>query len=97
MNASSFSPVSPPERVIDGDLQTSWFTQGGDAANLGTSPFIEVVLPQDANLAQIRLFGNRERPNVLDFFAGVLTAFDGAGSELFNSGVVPLPGPDRDP
>ena len=58
VNASSFSGF-PPERAIDANLQTSWFTAPGDAANRRTSPFIEVVLPQDENVAQVRLLGNR--------------------------------------
>ena len=36
--SSSFSTSFAPERTIDGNLATSWFTAGGDAANLGTTP-----------------------------------------------------------
>lgn len=94
--ASSFSGGNVPERAIDGDLQTSWFTASGDAANRGGAPFIEVLLPQDMNVAQVRLFGNRQNPNGFDFFAGVFQAFDANGVEIFNSGEVLLPAPTRD-
>ncbi|MEE8523116.1 MAG: Ig-like domain-containing protein, partial [Thermoanaerobaculia bacterium] len=94
--ASSFSPNFPSERVIDGNLQTSWFTAVGDAANNRSAPFIEVILPSDQSVAQIRLLGNRQNPEGFDFFAGIFQAFDAAGTELLSSGEVQLPAPSRD-
>ena len=94
--ASSFFASRPPERVIDGNRLTSWFTANGDAVNRGTSPFLDVTLPQDINLAQIQMFGNRESPDGFDFFAGIFSAFAEDGTELFNSGEVLLPAPNRD-
>jgi hypothetical protein len=97
VRASSSSSGFPPTRVVDGDLRTSWFTNTGDAAHLRTSPFIEVELPADAQVAQVRVFGNRPpRAAGFDFFAGRFTAFAADGTELFNSGRVVLPPPDRD-
>jgi len=96
VNASSFSAGSPPTLAIDGNSLTSWFTAPGDAANNRTVPFIEVILPQDVNVAQIRLVGNRQNPDGFDFFAGIFQAFNAAGTEIFNSGVVQLPAPTRD-
>ncbi|MGH8488733.1 MAG: Ig-like domain-containing protein [Gammaproteobacteria bacterium] len=96
VEASSFSVNSPPTRAIDGNSLTSWFTAVGDAANKRTSPFIEVTSPEDINVAQIKLLGNRQNPVGFDFFAGVFQAFDAGGTELFNSGIVPLPAPSRD-
>ena len=96
VRASSFSSGFPPERAIDGSVQTSWFTAVGDAANKRTTPFIEVTLPQDVNVAQIRLLGNRQNPEGFDFFAGIFQAFNAAGTEVFNSGNVLLPAPTRD-
>ncbi len=97
VRSSSESSGFADERVIDGDLRTSWFTNTGDAANLRTSPFIEVELPADGQVAQVRLFGNRPpRAAGFDFFAGRFTVFDADGDELFNSGRVVLPPPDRD-
>ena len=96
VTASSFSSAFPPTRVIDGNLQTSWRTATGDAANLGQAPFIEIVLPSDTGVAQIRLLGNRDVPNGLDILAGIVQAFDAQGVERFTSGTVLLPAPDRD-
>ena len=94
--ASSFSPPFPPERAIDGSTLTSWFTAVGDAANKRTVPFIEVILPVDASVAQIRLLGNRQNPDGFDFFAGLVQAFDAGGTEIFNSAPVTLAAPTRD-
>jgi methionine-rich copper-binding protein CopC len=94
--ASSFSPGFGPERAFDGNLNTSWFTVSGDAANRRTSPFIDITLPSDQMLAQIRLFGNRERATGFDMFAGLFQVFAADGTELLNSGTVLLPPPDRD-
>ena len=94
--ASSAFAGKPASRVIDGSLLTSWFTQVGDAANLRTTPFIEVTLPSDISLAQIRVTGNRESPNGFDFLAGLFYAYDAAGNVVFVSPELPLAGPTRD-
>ena len=94
--ASSFFSSNVPELAIDCNLFTSWSTATGDAVNNRSAPFIEVTLPVDANVAQIRLFGNRQFPNGRDFFAGTFQAFDLNGTEIFNSGEVQIPGPTRD-
>ncbi len=94
--ASSSSFSSPPERAIDGNLLTSWFTGVGDAANKRSAPFIEITLPEDGSVAQVRLLGNRTNPVGFDFFAGIFQTFDQFGNELSNSGEVILPAPSRD-
>ncbi len=96
VTASSAFSGKPASRVLDGSLQTSWFTQVGDAANLRTTPFIELALPSDIALAQIRVTGNRESPNGFDFLAGFFYAYDAAGNVLFASPELPLAGPTRD-
>lgn len=95
-NVSSFYPGWPPEQAIDGDINTSWFTADGDAVNLGTTPFFEILLPEDATVTELRMFGNRESAEGYDFFAGIFQLFDAAGTVLFDSGEVALPAPDRD-
>lgn len=94
--ASSAFAGFPASRVIDGNLNTSWFAAVGDAANRGTSPFLEVTLPVDATVRRLEMFGNRESHAGFDFFAGRFQLFDAAGVELFNTGIVTLPAPDRD-
>lgn len=96
VNASSFSSSFPPERAIDGNIFTSWFTAVGDAANNRSAPFIDVIFQQDIDAAQVRLFGNRQNPEGFDIFAGIFQAFDSSDTEIFNSGEVSLPAPSRD-
>ncbi|WP_281561221.1 Ig-like domain-containing protein [Thalassomonas sp. RHCl1] len=96
VDASSFSGGNVPDRAIDGNIFTSWFTSVGDAANKRSAPFIEVLLPDDVDVAQVRLLGNRTNPVGFDFFAGRIQAFDVADNEVFNSGEVLLPAPSRD-
>ena len=97
--ASSVSPNDggyPASRAIDGDLNTSWFTADGNAANLGNPPFIEVVFPTAVAVSRVELFGNRQFSGDHDFFAGVVRLYDSSGAEIYNSGVVNLPLPMRD-
>jgi hypothetical protein len=94
--SSQFSAGFPPSRAIDGNINTSWFTACGDAVNRGTMPFWEVTLPGDASVSELRMYGNRQSSSGFDFFSGVFRCFDAAGTELFSSGDVLLPAPDRD-
>jgi len=84
------------QQAIDGDPQTSWFTEFGDAANNRTSPRIEVTLPESVSVSQLRILGNRSNPVGFDFIEGVFQAFDADGTELFSSDRVTLPEPTRD-
>ena len=94
--ASSFSSGKSPDRVIDGELSTSWFTSDGDAVNQGSSPWIEVRLPQEMGVSQVRILGNRENAEGRDFLSGVVQGFAADGSERFDSGELVLPAPTRD-
>ena len=96
VTSSSASSGYPPQRAIDGNTLTSWFTAVGDAANRRSAPYIELTFPSDVNVAQVRLLGNRQNPVGFDIFEGIVQAFDAAGNEIFNSGKVSLPGPTRD-
>ncbi|WDE10118.1 Ig-like domain-containing protein [Thalassomonas haliotis] len=96
VDASSFSGGNLPDRAIDGNIFTSWFTGVGDAANKRSAPFIEVLLPDDVDVAQVRLLGNRTNPVGFDFFAGRIQAFDVSDNEVFDSDEVLLPAPTRD-
>ncbi|WDE07244.1 Ig-like domain-containing protein [Thalassomonas viridans] len=96
VDASSFSGGNVPDRAIDGNIFTSWFTGVGDAANKRSAPFIEVLLPDDVDVAQVRLLGNRTNPVGFDFFAGRIQAFDVSDNQVFDSGEVLLPAPSRD-
>ncbi len=94
-NVSSSFAGYGPERAIDGNLNTSWFTRCGDAANLGTTPFYEVIFPFDVTVTQINMRGNRQFAAGYDFFRGRFDVFSSADAVLFSQ-TVDLPAPDRD-
>ena len=86
VSASSTYAGYPASRAIDGNLATSWFAADNDAANLGTTPYVEVVLPGLATVNQINIRGNREWPDY-DIFAGRIDLFGDDGEILFTTDV----------
>jgi hypothetical protein len=60
VTASSFWPGWAPEKVVDDNVETSWFTQRGDAAAKGTKPWITVTFPEDVTVKRVTIVGNRE-------------------------------------
>ncbi|HIG30995.1 MAG TPA: hypothetical protein EYQ50_25620, partial [Verrucomicrobiales bacterium] len=77
----------PASRAIDGDLDTSWFAADNDAANLGTTPFVEVTFPRLATVKQVNIRGNREFGDGYYIFAGRIDLFGEDGSILFTQDV----------
>ncbi len=94
--ASSSYANRPPGRLIDGNLRTSWLSAYRNVANRGASPFVEVQLPQATALAQLRVFGARDITSTYFPLAGRIQAWDGAGLQLYDSGVVGTAGPNHD-
>ena len=92
-----------PQCAVDGSLGTSWVTFGTDNAQLGagsltgSGPNLEIRFPQDVTVTELQEFGHRH-----PFFAnskilaGTFQLFDADGAELFNSGEINFPAPDRD-
>jgi RHS repeat-associated protein len=89
--SSSFSDRFTALRAYDGDLNTSWFTARPDA-----NAFFEFNFLQDVTVRELRMFGNREFSTTHDFLSGIFQLFDVNGVELYSSGDVPLPAPNRD-
>jgi len=96
VTASSSLPRYDPDRVVDGNLDTSWFSNYGDAANLGTTPYLEVELTKDARITEIQMYGNRQFATGYDFYAGVFDLYAADGTHLYSTGIITLPAPDRD-
>lgn len=92
---SSAHALFGPERGVDGNVNTSWFTKSGDARNRGEAPFFEVTFPLDVLVLGIRLRGNREWPEGFDFERGEFELFDEGGDVIFSK-KASLPSPDRD-
>jgi hypothetical protein len=92
VTASSFWVGWEPAKAIDGDLETSWFTERGDAAARGKKPWIMVTFPKDVTVTRVTILGNRE-PNWFDGYtilSGLVEFLDADGKRLWldeNEGV----------
>lgn len=82
--SSTFWPGWPEEKAFDGNLETSWFTQRGDAAAKGTKPWIEVTFPEDVTVKRVTILGNREPAwlNGYTILAGAVELKDAQGKRL---------------
>lgn len=85
-SCSSFWPTWGPERAFDGEPQTSWFTQRGDAAALGKKPWIAVSFPQAVTVQRVTLLANREPPWQTGYtiLVGRLELLDQEGKVLYS-------------
>jgi hypothetical protein len=90
MSASTFWPGWPPEKAIDGDLKTSWFTLRGDAAALDTKPWIKIEFPEAVTVKRVTALGNREPawPTGFTVKAGRLELWDADGKVLWTKEIV---------
>lgn len=59
ITASTHWQTWPATKAIDGNIETSWFTDRDDAAALGTKPWLEIELPADETIRRVTLLGNR--------------------------------------
>jgi hypothetical protein len=85
VTASTSWPGWAPEKVIDGDPQSSWFTAGGDAAAKGTKPWVQIELPGDETVSRVTVLGNREPawPTGFSVLSGSLELLDKDGKRLW--------------
>ena len=76
--ASTSWPGWEPERLIDGDPATSWFSAKGDSAAHGKKPWVEVTFPADVVVKSVRVLGNVEPswPKGFTIRYGVLELLD---------------------
>ena len=100
---SSLGPTVSAAQAIDGSLGTSWRGTSSDNASLGPRsltggpPFIEVEFPQSIEVQEMRAIGHRD-PTLAThrILAGKFQLFDAENTEIFDSGAVDLPLPNRD-
>jgi hypothetical protein len=83
--ASTAWPGWEAEKVIDGDVQTSWFSQRGDAAAKGKKPWVMVAFPEDVTVAHVTVLGNREPHwfNGYTILNGMVEFLDADGKQLW--------------
>ena len=90
ISASTFWPGWPPEKAIDGNLETSWFTERKDAAALDTKPWIKIEFPEAVTVKRVTVLGNREPAWLKGFTikAGRLELLDAEGKVLWMREIV---------
>jgi F5/8 type C domain len=73
-------------KAFDGDPNTSWFTNGGDAPMAGTKPWAVVKFPEAATVRRVTALGNREPeyPAGYSVTAGTIELLDADGKVLFS-------------
>jgi hypothetical protein len=83
-NASSAFGGYGVERALDGNPFSSWFSRGGDAASLGTSPWVEVAFPENLSVKRVTILGNRHSPYLTNYSVteGRLELFDQTGKQV---------------
>jgi hypothetical protein len=84
IKASTFYQGWEPEKLIDDKLDTSWFSDSGDAAAKGTTPSITITFPEDVTVTRVSIAGNRE-PDFLDNYSvltGTVEFLDADGKSL---------------
>jgi len=74
-----------PEKLIDGNKETSWFSQGGDAAAQGQKPWLMVAFPEDVTVKRFTVLGNREPsyPTGYSVLTGLAEFLDAEGKVLW--------------
>src|SRR5262245_18864054 len=82
--ASSTYPGWGCEKAIDGNLETSWFSNTDDSVAKGKKPWFEVKFPEDVKVGRVTVLGNRE-PSWLKGYtilAGGLELLDKDGKRI---------------
>jgi hypothetical protein len=84
LTCSSFWPGWDVEKVVDENVETSWFSAQDDAAALGKRPWVQAEFEEDVTVQRVTILGNREPAWLLGFtiLSGELTLYDAADKVL---------------
>ncbi len=84
LSASSTWPGWPPEKALDGDPQTSWFSAQDDSTAHGRKTWFQVTFPKDVTVRRVTVLGNREPawPDGFSILSGGVTLLDADGKRL---------------
>jgi hypothetical protein len=84
IEASSSYQGWEPEKLIDDNLDTSWFSDSNDSAAKGTKPSITIKFPEDVTVNRVSIAGNREPdyPDNFSILSGTVEFFDADGKSL---------------
>jgi len=89
VTASTYWTNWEPAKLIDGDLNKSWFSAQDDSLafqkDKEKAPWVKIEFPRDEIVSRVTIFGNREQPWEKDYsiLAGKLELLDADGKILF--------------
>lgn len=85
VSASSQFPGWPVTRVVDGNLESSWFSKPGDSANETSRPWIQLTFDHDVTVKHVTIMGNRESSagGKYSVLLGRLEFFDEKGTIIY--------------
>ncbi len=101
--SSTYSTSHEGSRIVDGDVQTSWYAEsaactrdGGSGPYVCTNTFAEARLSQTVTVSRVTIRGNRDYESGYDIHTGRVSMFDAEGTMVFASEVLIFPEPTRD-
>jgi hypothetical protein len=82
--ASSVWGGWPVENALDGNIQSSWFSEHGDAAAMGRPPWLQAVFPENVAVTRVTILGNRDPAWLIGYtiLEGRLTVYNARGQVL---------------
>ena len=89
VTASTFWQGWEPEKLIDDNLEKSWFSAKDDNIAINKdkekAPWVKIEFPRDEVVNRVTIYGNREKPWEKDYsvLSGKLELFDADGKVLF--------------
>jgi hypothetical protein len=85
VTASTFFGGYEPEKVLDGDVKTSWFSASGDSVGKGKKPWLTITFPEDVTVTRVSIAGNRDPayPKNYSVLTGTLEFLDVDGKSLW--------------
>src|SRR4051812_12820703 len=84
LSCSTFWGGWPVEKLVDGNVETSWFSNKNDTTTKNSSPWVEVKFPEDVTVSRVSILGNCEPayPKGFAILVGKLEFFDKDGKRI---------------
>jgi hypothetical protein len=88
-----------PERLVDGDPATAWYSADGDSVAKGESPYVELAFADDVTVGRVTVLASRDPsyPTGYGVLSVRLELLDAHGVALYRADASATPGdPDQD-
>lgn len=84
VDASSTFGGWEPGKLVDGNVETSWFSASGDAPMNGKQPWVRIAFESDVTVRRVTVLGNREPQYPTGYFVltGTIELVDDRGEVL---------------